>query len=216
MTMTDSIMFVKETRTCEYQLVIHTPRLCGEPGFKSRLEQMPETAIRCREVVDNVESVDPTLPEARHPFKRKPRQPIPAPPSAPPPTKQAADGGEDKQRDTVDRAQDTAKLLRRALESLLGRGGEEADDLPIFELQPGNEEGEYYVDLDMNSLQDVAEEAAPDEAHDPVAKKRGQTLEDALRAAGYDIKGRKGKASPDEDDPKGKKTGKPRGTHEEL
>ena len=35
MTMTDTILFVKETQTCHYVLHIATPRLCGEPGFRS-------------------------------------------------------------------------------------------------------------------------------------------------------------------------------------
>jgi protein OS-9 len=210
--MTDTIMFVKETRTCEYVLVIHTPRLCGEPGFKSRHEQMPEAGIRCREVVDSVESVDPTLPEGRHPFKRKPRQPIPAPPSSPPPAKHAENDGEEKKRDMVDRAQDTAKLLRRAIESLLGR--EEADDVPIFELQPGEEEGGYYVDIDINDLQDAIE-AASEQGQQPVTQGQGKTLEDALRAAGYNVKGQKSKVPPAEED-QGEETVKPRRAHEEL
>ncbi|EJD53067.1 hypothetical protein AURDEDRAFT_110849 [Auricularia subglabra TFB-10046 SS5] len=48
---TDSIVFVKETRTCEYTLVIHTPRLCSEPGFRRVLDDLPAQAIRCREVL---------------------------------------------------------------------------------------------------------------------------------------------------------------------
>ncbi|TFY76745.1 hypothetical protein EWM64_g7273 [Hericium alpestre] len=50
MTMTDTILLVKESKTCHYILVINTPRLCGEPGFKSRLDQREEALIRCREV----------------------------------------------------------------------------------------------------------------------------------------------------------------------
>ncbi|KAF8574490.1 hypothetical protein K439DRAFT_1372269 [Ramaria rubella] len=200
MTMTDTILFVKETRTCEYVLVIHTPRLCGEPGFKSRLEQMPETAIRCREVVENVESVDPSLPEARHPFKRRPRPPIPAPPPAPPAPQQKADDETqtssplDTLRASVDRAQDTAKLLRQAIESLLGRG--DIEDMAVFELQPGEEEGEYYVTLDAETQEALRGGDEPPGAGDgresaPHAKGRGKTLEEALRAAGYDIRGQK-------------------------
>ena len=49
--MTDSIFFVKETSTCHYVMVIHTPRLCGEPGFKTRLQQREEAPIRCREIL---------------------------------------------------------------------------------------------------------------------------------------------------------------------
>jgi len=51
MTVTDTIVFVKETRTCEYTLVIHTPRLCSEPGFRRVLDDLPAQPIRCREVL---------------------------------------------------------------------------------------------------------------------------------------------------------------------
>ena len=50
MTSTDSVFFIKETRTCQYTLVIHTPRLCGEPGFKSPRDDLEDTPIRCRKV----------------------------------------------------------------------------------------------------------------------------------------------------------------------
>ena len=56
--MTDTILFIKETQTCHYVMVIHTPRLCGEPGFKTRLEQRDEAFIRCREVVDDESAAD--------------------------------------------------------------------------------------------------------------------------------------------------------------
>jgi hypothetical protein len=50
MTSTDAVFFIKETRTCQYTLVIHTPRLCGEPGFKSPRDDLEDTPIRCRKV----------------------------------------------------------------------------------------------------------------------------------------------------------------------
>ncbi|KAI5980506.1 hypothetical protein EDC04DRAFT_2917905 [Pisolithus marmoratus] len=58
MTMTDSILFVREAKTCSYVLVVQTPRLCGEPGFKSRLQNRDELLIRCRQIIDL-----PTVPE---------------------------------------------------------------------------------------------------------------------------------------------------------
>ncbi|KAF8320093.1 hypothetical protein DL93DRAFT_2164265 [Clavulina sp. PMI_390] len=36
-----------------YVLVIHTPRLCGEPGFKSERASQDESVLRCREVVSD-------------------------------------------------------------------------------------------------------------------------------------------------------------------
>jgi hypothetical protein len=54
MTMTDQIVLVKETKTCSYVLIIHTPRLCTEPGFKSRAQVRDEALIRCREIVTSL------------------------------------------------------------------------------------------------------------------------------------------------------------------
>lgn len=82
MEMTDHILFVKETKTCSYVLVIHTPRLCGEPGFKSRRDAVGEAEIRCREVVDTIPEGHINLPTADHPVKiplRKTVLPAPAP-----------------------------------------------------------------------------------------------------------------------------------------
>ncbi|KAF9483909.1 hypothetical protein BDN70DRAFT_873313 [Pholiota conissans] len=82
MQMTDHILFVKETKTCSYVLVVHTPRLCGEPGFKSRQEAGGEAEIRCRAIVDTKPPVPLDLPTADHPFKfpmRKALLPTPQP-----------------------------------------------------------------------------------------------------------------------------------------
>lgn len=50
--MTDSILLVREAKTCSYVLVVQTPRLCGEPGFRSRLETRDESLVRCRQIID--------------------------------------------------------------------------------------------------------------------------------------------------------------------
>ena len=52
MTMADSILLIREAKTCSYVLVVQTPRLCGEPGFRSRLETRDESLIRCRQIID--------------------------------------------------------------------------------------------------------------------------------------------------------------------
>ena len=56
-------------------MVIHTPRLCGEPGFRTRLEQREEAPIRCREVLDTPEAVaeatHPEMGESEHPLSRR-------------------------------------------------------------------------------------------------------------------------------------------------
>lgn len=85
--MTDTILFVKETKTCHYVMVIHTPRLCGERGFKTRLEQRDEAFIRCREVLADeaaLAAVDKSLPETPYPTQLRTRNPIlGAPPTLP-------------------------------------------------------------------------------------------------------------------------------------
>src|SRR6267154_3947437 len=135
MTMTDSIMFVKETKTCHYILVINTPRLCGEPGFKSRIDQRDAALIRCRQVVDAamLANADSSLPEADHPFSQR------RPPVANHPPLDAAealsgagvetDGGDASQTATEPDAKDDVgaydhnELLRRALEAILQKTG---------------------------------------------------------------------------------------------
>lgn len=81
MTMTDTILFVKEAKTCSYVVVIHTPRLCGEPGFKSRRDTGEEAQIRCREIVDTKPEIPTNLPASDHPIKPPRRKPIPPPPA---------------------------------------------------------------------------------------------------------------------------------------
>ena len=74
MAMTDTILFVKEAKTCSYVLVIHTPRLCGEPGFKSRRDAREEAVICCREVVAGPEPSAADLPQGDHPYKHPRRK----------------------------------------------------------------------------------------------------------------------------------------------
>ena len=116
MTTTDSIFFIKETKTCQYVLVIHTPRLCGQPGFKSPREDLRDTPLRCRKVVDTLEGTDPTLPESPLPFQRREPKPLPAP-------RPSATAGDKKQSNGKDGANNDANshLIKAALNALLGR-----------------------------------------------------------------------------------------------
>lgn len=57
MTVTDTILFIKETTTCHYVLVIQTPRLCGDPAFRSRRDSQEQSTIRCREVIQSAEEL---------------------------------------------------------------------------------------------------------------------------------------------------------------
>lgn len=79
------VLFVKEMRTCNYVMVIHTPRLCGVPGFHTRLEQRAEAPVRCREILPTQEDVASAMTDAEtsglgsalvltpYPRSRKPR-----------------------------------------------------------------------------------------------------------------------------------------------
>lgn len=57
MTVTDTILFIKETTTCHYVLVIQTPRLCGDPAFRSRRDSQEQSTIRCREIIQSAEEL---------------------------------------------------------------------------------------------------------------------------------------------------------------
>ncbi|KAL7412766.1 hypothetical protein BDY24DRAFT_77400 [Mrakia frigida] len=51
MTGTDGIGLIKEVSTCNYILLINTPRLCNVPGFSSTHLSEPPSGISCREIV---------------------------------------------------------------------------------------------------------------------------------------------------------------------
>jgi len=159
MVMTDHILFVKEAKTCSYVLVVQTPRLCGEPGFKSRRDAGEEAEIRCREIVDAKTEREINLPTADHPLKIPPRKTVlPAPPTI-------------LKGDPSDPMTAKEKIfndfLRKTLEAIIGsqNGGESS--------LGGEDGGEVIIQLAENSMEDM-----------PVESGR---LIDALRAAGYDV-----------------------------
>lgn len=118
MTTTDTIFYIKETKTCSYTLVIHTPRLCGEPGFRSPREDIQDTPLRCRKVVDTLEGSDPTLPESSLPFQRREPKPLPAPRHTP--TTGTGNGNKIGGKGGID-SKDRGKMLKAALDAVLGR-----------------------------------------------------------------------------------------------
>ena len=210
MTMTDTILFVKETLTCHYVLHIATPRLCGVPGFKSRVDDRNEAFIRCREILDEVdfEHADKSLPIADHPFKLpQKKKPVIAPPPPPPPVD-----------DSVREPKVPRDMIREALAKFLDKDALRSGpgkNLYVEEIEDddGGELVIEFIDLDLemdgDDLQDHLDAA-------------GDQLADALRAAGYGVKddrreGKKGrKESQGKDDVKkpategkgGKKTGR--------
>jgi protein OS-9 len=209
MTMTDSVMFVKETKTCHYVLVVNTPRLCGEPGFKSRLDQRDEALIRCRHVVDatTLANADNSLPEADHPFHQR-RVPVSgAPPldAAETPSGVAAEaGGDDASQKAGEQpvaedgtgTVDHHGLLRRALEAILqkavanpeadGAGAGTAPRVVVEEVGDGEVMIEFISEIEMNddSRNNVRRRAVDDVSRMMDSK----VFEDALRAAGFDVR----------------------------
>lgn len=179
MTMTDTILFVKETQTCHYILHIATPRLCGVPGFKSPLDAREETYIRCREVLgsEDYQHADRSLPAADQPLKIPKRTKAVI---APPPVEEPA--VEDKPA-----GKNTGNILRQALERLLSRhnlGDAAGSEIVVEQLDDG--EGEVVIQfLDADVILDGDGDGAE------TITLAGDSLADVLRAAGYDIKGEK-------------------------
>lgn len=170
MTMTDSILFVKETKTCSYVLVINTPRLCGEPGFKSRDVTAGEALIRCREIVDTLPQEPLNLPITDYPLKgappRKPKLPsAPLSDDADDDVESGETGAGPKDNKKQERI--VNELLRQTIEALMKKnmGGKA--------VKPG-EPTEIVIEL------------TDGEEHD---QEVSDSLMEALRAAGYDVRG---------------------------
>ncbi|KAI0636850.1 glucosidase II beta subunit-like protein-domain-containing protein [Trametes polyzona] len=199
MTMTDTILFVKETQTCHYVVHIATPRLCGEPGFRSRIDAEEEHFIRCREVLDPVEyeAADRNVRPASHPFRRpRPQKKVIAPP--PPSVKK-----DDKPKDDGSAGKKAAgpggpfagdphaELLRRALERLLVHEEGRPEDLhEVVEPLPDGE-GELvigFVDVELPEDED-GDGAAVEFVVGEDEGELGARLHEILRAAGYDVRG---------------------------
>lgn len=164
MTMTDSILFVKETKTCSYVLVIYTPRLCGEPGFKSLRDKGEEGQIRCREIVDDPQTSvassgllsNPS--DTDHPVKLSRKRPV-LPEAANGP--QERKGGKDAYND----------LLRKTIESIFSAKNLKSSNVVIEEL--ANE--------DNNIVFEFVDTG--DDSENPADQ-----LVDMLRGAGIDAK----------------------------
>ncbi|KAI0807458.1 hypothetical protein C8Q74DRAFT_63887 [Fomes fomentarius] len=208
MTMTDTILFVKETQTCHYVLHIATPRLCGEPGFKSRIDA-EEDFIRCREVVgpEEYDRVDRELPEAAQPIKRaRAQKKVLAPP---PPAEASPKSKEDLKMVAH------SDILRKALERILARqeGGAEGDSHLFVERLPDGE-GDFvveFVDIDVDdlALEDAGEfyddtegEGEGEGAGEPVLlgddfADYEERLAEILRAAGRNLRRKGEKANSD-------------------
>lgn len=211
MTMTDSILFVKETKTCHYVLVVNTPRLCGEPGFKSRLDQREEAFIRCREVVDAeaLAATNPDIPEADHPIKLPRRTPLP--PGSGAGSHLEGGGSDDQDHEDGELSglsmdmdmnedgnaeddpslDDPSHVLRLALERILNRQiGDGAPRVIVEDAGDGEMVIELITELDVDDqdLENVdLDEALQDAVNNGMPD--SEAIMRALRAAGYEVQG---------------------------
>jgi protein OS-9 len=181
MTMPDTILFVKEAKTCSYVLVIHTPRLCSEPGFKSRLESREESPIRCREIVDSQPEDQKHLPEADYPYTLPHRK------NVLPTAKEgsSAPNGRARGKDQYTDA------FKRALDTLLNHKGHDGE-LPQFVIEGLSADGEVLFEL-VDELPFSGGEGGE-------ARAGADWLIDALRSAGLDIKDETPKRESDKDE----------------
>ncbi|KAI0797888.1 hypothetical protein C8Q75DRAFT_739995 [Abortiporus biennis] len=198
MTMTDTILFVKETQTCHYVLHIATPRLCGEPGFRSPLDAREESFIRCREILnaEQYEGADRSLPEAEQPirFPKKKPQSVISPPTLNPSTEDQEQQSEEAKK----LKKSTHDLIRQALEKMIVDGEFKPGEVIIEGFGDGDESVVVeFVEADFLNLGGEGEGNDVTEAGQDQKVKR-PSLEDVLRAAGLDVKGEKPKAIPKE------------------
>lgn len=245
MTVSDTILFVKETRTCSYVLVIHTPRLCAEPGFRSPLEAREEALVRCREVVPTLTEGNAYvgLPEASNPSKVPfPRQKVVGMPAPPPPAadQKAKGNSKDQGAKKGSVGGGTHDAVRRALESLLGirsgggdRDGQGREGAQIVDM---GENGEFVIELDLAQLgyAEDGEELEWDESEGvfyaedveewkgDTGKKKGgggfisEEMAEELYQQGYDRKGNKIQGEEKEENKKTKKEKAKNANRDEL
>ncbi|PVG02797.1 hypothetical protein CPB86DRAFT_725142, partial [Serendipita vermifera] len=200
-----------QTKTCQYTLVIHTPRLCGEPGFKSPREDVQDTPLRCRKIVETLDATDPTLPDAASPLQRRKPKPLPAPPAG----SGSGSGGSgsssrsgagDKAgsaKENMDKQEMRSQLIKAALDALFGRNqedgndntannnadpnpngqkaGEAAGNLEKFIAVTMDEDGEIYVDSLDDRLAPLGELKPGDNEDEEILEIELAGGEDAVR-----------------------------------
>lgn len=203
MTMTDTILFVKETHTCHYVIHIATPRLCGEPGFRSRLDSREEAQIRCREILNEeaYQAVDRNVPSADHPLKMHQKA---KPGIVAPPRKEKDSTQQQQQPPSAKNLKSQHDLIRKALERLLEKGGLASGEVIIESLDGDDGVIVEYIETDLEldpdetptTYDDEEEEEGSDSGSRRGDANRGKSpsLDDVLRAAGYNVKNEKARA----------------------
>ncbi|KAJ7632532.1 hypothetical protein FB45DRAFT_912705 [Roridomyces roridus] len=190
MATTDTIAFIKESKTCAYVLVVHTPRLCGEPGFMSSRDAGEQASIACREVVagePSDQSDAAFLPDADHPLKLAHQRPK-LPPPPPPKVKDATTGSNGKYSEALRKALDTLKEINwQGGEVELFEDGEAiVFEIPLEDDDNFLEDGEYDADRIAHVLReagfDIKMDALPEKTNNK-KKKTGEEKQDESDAA---------------------------------
>ncbi|CAE6334971.1 unnamed protein product [Rhizoctonia solani] len=187
MSSVDQIMFVKEVSVCNYLIVIHTPRICSEPGFKSQRDSVKAAPIRCRQVVpESTVEFDRTLLESPVPRSVPPVLPIlpPAPPiqketQGNSGDKKAGPGG-GKKSSTLGEDEKQAEFVKVALGALFNAHTQDRA-LAGKKVRVDVDGDVHELDFTEVGLDSVATGDVPD------MNTLQERLAKALRAAGYDL-----------------------------
>jgi hypothetical protein len=191
----DTILFVKETRTCSYVLVVHTPRLCSLPGFRAPPDTDRQAEIRCRQVVHALPpSGDLNLlaGDAPYPAMLPKKQPV----LQPPPPKPVVDGKADSMKKLLDRIMSvqggahTAKTLQDAAVVTHDDDGTliiELDEDLLADLGIDVDSAYGYGDEDYDVEGGGAEGYDYAQGDDNGENMAGVSLFEILKAAGYDV-----------------------------
>ncbi|KAL0569893.1 Protein OS-9 [Marasmius crinis-equi] len=165
--MSDSILFVKESKTCSYVLVVNTPRLCGEPGFRSHHDVDEQAHIRCREIINspNQQREVYSVSEADHPQKIAQAKPVLPSPKSGDKSRPGAAGDD---------------LIRKALQAIKGQG--DGTEMVIGEVA---DDGSFIIEIPDD------EGAGGDVVDEEMIQRDMQKIANVLRKAGLDVKGQK-------------------------
>ncbi|QRW00154.1 glucosidase II beta subunit-like protein [Ceratobasidium sp. AG-Ba] len=177
MSSVDHIVFVKEVSVCNYLIVIHTPRICSEPGFKSQRDSVKAAPVRCREIVSHdTVKFDRSQFESPIPNFLAPSRPIL--PAAPPPSQLKDKVAKGKSTDESD---EKRKFLDVAISALFGAHVKDralAGKTVRVEL----DDGVHELDFRNVGLDAVEDGTIPD--METVQRR----MAEVLKAAGYDVR----------------------------
>ncbi|KAG8707247.1 Protein OS-9 [Ceratobasidium sp. 394] len=175
MSSVDHIVFVKEVSVCNYLIVIHTPRICSEPGFRSQRDSVKAAPVRCREIVPHeTVTFDRTQLESPVPNTLAPSRPILPP--APPPVQ-----AKDKSAKSVEETGKNQKFVEVALNALFSAHAQDKA-LAGKKIRIELDNGAHEIDFRDVVLDTVDDGAVPD------MEALQARLARVLKAAGYDVR----------------------------